>query len=207
MVAAVTMLAAFVPGASARTFSVDENGFRAVWSSLEFQSESITTIGCPMTLEGTFTGRTIAKRLDAIVGRVIRADVRGGLAAGECTGGNFRANTETLPWDITYKGFEGTLPNITGIRIDIIRIVYEIDSLDFLIPKCRSTTSLTEPASGTIRVIKEASGLLKFEMLTADSTRRIVCRDPFEFNVRFSFRGEASVARRGSTTRILVNLI
>ncbi|MFL5909759.1 MAG: hypothetical protein ACJ768_04215 [Gaiellaceae bacterium] len=205
MVAAFTMLAAFVPGASARTISVDENGFRAAWAGLEFQSESITTIRCPVTLEGTFTGRTIVKRLDAVVGRVIRADVRGNLP--ECTGGTARANTESLPWDIIYKGFEGTLPNITGIRVDLNRASFEIDSLDFLIPKCNSTTSLTEPASGTISVVREAGGLLKFDRLTADPTRRIACRDPFEFNLRGNFRGEATVARRGSTTRILVSLI
>ncbi|MFL5909760.1 MAG: hypothetical protein ACJ768_04220 [Gaiellaceae bacterium] len=207
LVAALTMLAAFVPPASARTFSFDDNNFRAAWSSIEFSSESISTVRCPLTLEGTFVGRTVAKRAGAVIGRVIRADFRGGLAAGECTNGTARANTETLPWDITYDSFAGTLPNITSVRLSLIGASFEADSLDFLIPKCRSTMSITEPGGGSVSVIREVGGVLRFDRLRADETRRIVCRDPFEFNLRGSFSGEATITRRGSTTRIAVSLI
>ncbi|MFL5909756.1 MAG: hypothetical protein ACJ768_04200 [Gaiellaceae bacterium] len=207
MVAALTMLAAFVPRASARAFSFDDNNFRAAWNSIEFASESITSIRCPLTLEGTFVSRTVAKRVGAVIGRVIRADVRGGLAAGECTNGSVRANTETLPWDIAYDSFAGTLPNITSVRLSLVGASFEADSLDFLIPKCRSTMTITEPGGGSVSVIREVGGVLRFERYRADETRRIVCRDPFEFNIRGAFSGEAAMTRRGSTTRIAVSLI
>jgi hypothetical protein len=121
--AAALMLASAVSTASARTLSITNQSFRVTWRSLEFDG-GIVTIRCPVTLEGSFHSRTIAKIEGSLIGYITRAIAN----QNACTNGrgipfngtepyNGGTASQTLPWHVTYEAFEGTLPNISSIDI------------------------------------------------------------------------------------------
>ena len=118
--AATTLLALLATAAPARNFSTSNQNIRLVWSSLEFAS--VATIRCSLTLEGSFHSRTIAKTARALIGYLTSAAIRRPCTNGEAWSANGREAhprlgtlANTLPWHITYEGFQGTLPNITNI--------------------------------------------------------------------------------------------
>jgi hypothetical protein len=132
--ASALLLAAFVGSASAAHLSQSETRFRVTYSPLSFVPSFGSTVRCPVTLEGSFTERTIPKTV-APIGRVTSVTV------GTCESGRARANTETLPWTIEYASFEGTLPNITAISQHLVRPSFEVDGEIFGIEvRCRYTT-------------------------------------------------------------------
>ncbi len=78
-------------------------------------------IKCDLTLEGSLTRSTFEKRVGTNVGALERATV------GRCEGGELRISG--LPQPIFYQGFEGTLPEITGLRLStgtIEKLIFEI---------------------------------------------------------------------------------
>lgn len=122
---ATAALAASVHGASARNLSISNQSIRAVWAPVTvIIPESALEFTCLMTLEGSFHSSTIAKVNDALIGYITRAIV-GHPCAGagemwvhngtEAPLGNVRATS--LPWHMTYRGFTGTLPTITEVRV------------------------------------------------------------------------------------------
>jgi hypothetical protein len=114
LLAATVMLTAFSSVASAGRLSVSSNLFRVTWRSLEFESAALGTVRCPITLEGSYHARTMAKVNGALVGYITRA----GIGTAGCTGGRATALAETLPWHIRYRSFVGTLPRIAEIVED-----------------------------------------------------------------------------------------
>ncbi len=116
---AALLLAAAVSIASARSLSTSNQNFRVTWSRLEMQS-SVATIGCQVTLEGSFHARSIAKVARTLIGAVTRADVK----EESCTGARVRANGP-FPWHLTYESFEGTLPSITAVNLLLQRFLFE----------------------------------------------------------------------------------
>lgn len=133
--ASALLLAAAVGSASATHLSQNEQNFKVTYSPLSFVT-NIGTVRCQVTMEGSFHSRTIAKVVGTLVGYTTRVSV------GTCESGTARANTETLPWHIQYAGFEGTLPNITGIQQKLIRPSFEVAGEIFGITGklCRYTT-------------------------------------------------------------------
>lgn len=115
------ILASAVTAASARNLEVSNQNFRIVYSPLSF--EAAATINCSVTLEGTFHYRTIVKSIGALIGYVTRAIVRrpceglGEAWAYTEREGELTNNVTSLPWHVTYEGFEGTLPDIRTIRL------------------------------------------------------------------------------------------
>lgn len=200
---AAFILSAAVGTASANRLSVDEQGFRIVWTSLEFTAPELgVRILCPVTLEGSFHSRTIVKTLHSLIGHVTRAIING--ASPPCTGGTATVLTENLPWHVTYEGFGGTLPIITSVRVLLIGARFRIDPSGIL-PSCLATTTTTEPISGTIRIGREAGGELKSEELIPGS-ERILCSSALG-ELTGGFQGNGNVTRLGASTRILVRLI
>jgi hypothetical protein len=65
-------------------------------------------VSCNVTLNGSFIRGTFTKVRGTTVGTLSSATVR------ECTGGSITYSG--FPVSITYESFEGTLPNITGIK-------------------------------------------------------------------------------------------
>ncbi len=116
--AAAALLALAVQGAGANRLSVGSRTYRAVWSSLQMSAAGFGMVRCPVTLEGSFHSSTLAKVTGALVGYVSRAT----MVSGACTGGTASALRETLPWHVRYDGFSGTLPNVTGVSLRLIRL-------------------------------------------------------------------------------------
>jgi len=117
---AALLLSAAISTAGARSLSVSSQTIRATWSRLGFNDESLgLSIGCHLTLEGSFHSRTIAKVSRALIGAITRVDV----FTERCTGG-FVKGKPPFPWHITYESFIGTLPNISSVRLLLARFRY-----------------------------------------------------------------------------------
>jgi hypothetical protein len=138
---ATAALLATVTGAGARNIDITngEQGLRLVWRPVSFEAFG-ETVTCNLTLEGTFSARTFAKRRETPIARITRAAVE------SCTGGTFRVNSETLPWTVTYQSFTGTLPRISTITKDLVQASFEVQPFGF--PKCRYTSETGEPIRG-----------------------------------------------------------
>lgn len=108
----ITMMALAISSASARSLSISNQTFRAVWNPVTLAEPLGGTVSCPMTLEGSLHSRTIAKVSYALIGYITRA--LSGVPA-SCTGGEMTILQETLPWHVRYFGFSGTLPNIAAV--------------------------------------------------------------------------------------------
>ncbi len=125
-VAAALVLAIGVAGAQARRFELSSQTIRAIWTELPFiLGES--TPRCPVTLEGSFHSKTLSKVSGELVGYITRARTRKGAENCASNWGALFLDTEegfaqTLPWHILYDSFEGTLPVIRGIRVQIIEL-------------------------------------------------------------------------------------
>lgn len=191
--AAALLLSMAITTASAREFRLDEQRFRVTWTSLEFVEPSLgIRILCPVTLEGSFHSATLRKVVDSLIGHVTRAEVN----SSACRNGTATVLRETLPWHITYGGFSGALPNITGIRVSLIRPSFRLRVLFF---EC-----LSQPARvpGTISGTREAGGAFKAERLVPDPGR-YPCGEAFEGE----FVGNGNVTKLNSTVRPLITLI
>jgi hypothetical protein len=119
---AAIVLASAIGTASANRISLTDNTFRQIWRPLSFTGGSVV-IACTITLEGSFHYNTLIKVARSLVGYVTKAAVAhpcegsGEVFADngvENAGGGVLANS--LPWHITYEGFEGRLPLIEGFR-------------------------------------------------------------------------------------------
>jgi hypothetical protein len=195
--AATLVLASAVGSASANSVSVSNQGFRINWARLTFsESGGGLPISCPVTLEGSFHARTLAKTIDALVAHITRA-VHGG-----CQEGTATILTASLPWHVTYQGFTGTLPSITGVRHQLIGAEFQIEP--GLGIRCLARTSASFPAAGDAN--REAGG--DITSLSADSELLIpVTGSPLcpQYGI-FSGSGEVHVL--GSTTaRVRMTLI
>src|SRR6185436_10915372 len=83
---AVTLaLANCVGAASARNISVNNSGFRIVWTPMSITARE--TVECDVTMEGTFHYRTFVKMRSLLIGNITRAIVR----HETCRGGDFFA--------------------------------------------------------------------------------------------------------------------
>jgi hypothetical protein len=70
--AAAFVLAAFVATASAQRFETSNQGIRATFAELRFGTIEEIEGRCPVTVEGTFHSRTIAKNGESLVGYITR---------------------------------------------------------------------------------------------------------------------------------------
>lgn len=126
---AAAMLFSLAPGVgSARNFSISERNFAAIWdaglggskTNLTWRDSSGNSVACPLTLSGRFLEQRIVKTVGAKIG-----EITGG-ALGRCVTGTATLLTETMPWEIRYGGFTGSLPSISGININIIGFAFGV---------------------------------------------------------------------------------
>jgi len=193
---ALVLLAAVASTASARSFSSSVQTFRSMWTRLEFTNElGFGTLSCAITLEGSFHSRTIAKTAE-LVGAVTRVDIRR-----PCTNGEAVARTETLPWHVTYSGFIGNLPNITGIILLLSRLRIAIT----LPGECDGEYgSATDNIRST--ATREAGGGMTTVEPSNDRTTLIRTNSGF-CPSRGGFGGNATVTALNSASRITLTLI
>jgi hypothetical protein len=166
---AATLVMAFAANsASARNISISHGElFNAIWRPLRFVSSGLTAASCNVTLEGSFHYRTFLKVRESLVGYITRAIAR------ECTIGSATILTTNLPWHIRYQGFEGTLPNITAIRIRLILAEFRIHEPIFN-TECLARTTSTAPAEGAVR-LSEGNERRLVTGITADRVPGILC--------------------------------
>lgn len=199
-VIATAMLAAAVGSASAGRFSVSNQNFRVTWARLEL-TNTVTenSVRCPLTLEGSFHSATIRKVARALLGYISRASV----ANTSCTGGNATVNQESLPWHLTYEGFIGALPNITGLRLLLIKGSFIISTGG---NTCRVTGTLENPSSAIANL---TSGTIT--SLRADESRRFpMVNGPGGLFCGLAvgiWSGTGGVTLLGATTNITIRLI
>lgn len=113
--AAALLLAISVGAASANKLSISHGSlFRIEWSGLNFSSVGGSFIKCALTLEGSIHSTTFAKVRDLLVGYITNATPSTPCAIGSAT-----VLSETLPWHLTYRGFEGVLPAISAAVLSI----------------------------------------------------------------------------------------
>jgi len=131
-IASAVVLASAVGLASANRLSVTNQRFRAVWTPLTFsESFGFFTVRCNITMEGSFHSATIVKTIGSLIGYVTTANVSHPCTGGEAWAWNgterFLRTGTSLPWHLTYEGFTGTLPGITGVRILLVRPKFTIE--------------------------------------------------------------------------------
>jgi len=149
-VAALT-IATVVDEATANRLSYSNERFRIIWTSLTFsESGGGFPITCPVTLEGSFHYRTMTKVRDSVVAVISRAIVNDP----GCTEGQATILSETLPWNVSYQSFGGTLPNITSVRHKLIGAAFQIEP--GLGISCLARSTPESPAAG--EATREAGG-------------------------------------------------
>src|SRR5689334_17296468 len=94
-IVSVFVLAYAVGVASARSLVPSHESFRITWTELKFFDEGGARLSttCPVTMEGSFSMRTILKVPNSLIGFITRAIVR----ENACTEGPARFLQETLP--------------------------------------------------------------------------------------------------------------
>lgn len=127
---AVIVLAS-ATAASARIFSITDQHFRIVWTPLTLSDAfGFVSVRCNFTMEGSFHSNTITKVIGSLIGYVTAARYSRPCTNGEAwiwngTEGEL-SGASTLPWHITYEGFNGTLPNVTRLRWLVARAKFTI---------------------------------------------------------------------------------
>lgn len=210
-VAASLLLAAVVSTASAGRLSVSNQNIRATWASIEFNAEGLAVIRCPLTLEGSFHTRTIAKTARALIGAVTRAIVN---QAG-CSNGigapfngteryNGTTTPNTLPWHITYESFTGTLPNITAINLLLSRFRFGLrDSAGLCTGQYGTATDNITAAANR----EAAGGITTLVPVAGRNNATLERRDGGIFCPNGRLVGTGNVTLLGTAARITVTLI
>jgi uncharacterized membrane protein len=184
---ATVFLGALVSTASAVRLSSSSQTFRAGYARVDFIGGFGTT-ECPLTLEGSFHRRTIAKEGRILIGFLTRAIL------GTCTEGAGTILTATLPWHIRYASFSGTLPNITAINTDVAGLSFQITEPVF------GVTCLASNGTITMTYNRVAAGALTTAVLSG--------RSPTNCGLDGTISGTSnSFTVLGAATRITVTLI
>jgi hypothetical protein len=150
IVGATALLCAVVSTASAGKLSSSSQTLRATFPRVDF-SGGFGTVECPVTVEGSFHARTIAKTPGNLTGSVTAGTV------GSCTRGGATMLAETLPWHVRYTSFTGTLPSIATITANVIGVGFRIREPTFGV-FCQIVSTTAEPAIMTFT--REGSGRL-----------------------------------------------
>jgi hypothetical protein len=184
---AAMCMAMAVGSASATRLNTNANNWKIVWTSLSLNAPGAgATVTCAVTLEGSFHSTSITKTSGSLVGYVQNAEVRNA-----CTGGTARALRETLPWHVRYDSFTGTLPTITGVKLQLVGARFNIFPSG--LAECLTETTAAKPAKGIANV--EAGG--RITSFSADSTATIPLRGGF----LCSLAGEGNFSGNGTATQ------
>jgi len=142
---AIITLGVVVSAASAGRLSSSSTTIRATWARYDYTG-GFGTVECEVTLEGSMHARTMTKTAGALSGFITAASV-----SSPCRRGSSTILSETLPWHVTYKGFSGTLPNITSVVTDITGGGFRIREPTFGIG-CLTRTTAERPSTGTFNL-------------------------------------------------------
>ncbi len=178
--------------ATGRSFRFDEPEFEWAWTAFTIRYNA-REVSCPLTLQGRFNATTIAKNIGRGIG-IIREKVE---APEMCTRGSTLIVSGIPALEVRYEGFEGTLPDITGIRVAIPGLSYtvrEFITCEYIPPGERPLRARIAVAGGRLTTITPESGTM-FE-----STNPRVC-------LPATFSGAGTITRWRSANRIAMTLI
>jgi len=195
--------------ASAGRLSLSSQTMRATWARFEWVSE-FGTIRCPLTLEGSFHSRTIAKVARALIGAVTRAAFNqeacasGSMAAfngSESYNGTRPANT--LPWHLSYESFSGSLPIISSLNLLFSRFRFGLT-----LPAVFTCQYGTTTDNLSLRISSERAGALTELAWVAGSDQITLFRRDSGFCPgTWRFLTPAPVTELGTTARLTLTLI
>ncbi|HXE46558.1 MAG TPA: hypothetical protein VN635_15350 [Conexibacter sp.] len=213
--AASMLLAIAVSGAPARSFRVNERNVEEIWNEalgapktkLGFTIPGRAPVECRVTLLGRSVETTIKKETTIRQGTINHGELE------SCTGGIATLRTETMPWEIRYRSFTGTLPRIRSATAGVIRATFGIRETGGL--ECEVATTAEKPG---IRIDGSSADAAETgfettgepENVTADRTASIPLRGEgflcaFSGDGRFS--GIGLVRNLPRTAKIRVTLI
>jgi hypothetical protein len=150
---AALALGAAVGNATARRLEVSEQRILVLFRALSFgQPGQEPTSICDVNIEGSFHSRTLSKVSGQLIGYITEAVVHRPCVRGAAwilNGVERLANGSTtpnsLPWHIRYDHFEGTLPRITIIDLQLIGAQFLVESLGL---SCLYTSTAANPMVG-----------------------------------------------------------
>jgi hypothetical protein len=195
---ATFLLALAVTEASANRLSVSNRNFRIVWLPADFGNTGVGNINieCDVTMEGSFHSATIAKTSGALVGFISRGTIA------NCINGRAEFIQTTLPWHVRYGGFEGTLPNISGVTLNIVGLGVTLEREGVT---CTTHTTAAQPLVGIART--GAGGAVNSfrgdETRTFPLSREGLCL----FAGEGKFSGSGSFKVLGTTQTVSIRLI
>ena len=204
LLAATALLALAASGASARSFSFSEKNFELIWNPALTSKTQLTfgdnsgsiVIECNVTLLGRYSVNTVAKRTEVNQGTINHGETEG------CRNGTLTIRTETMPWNLRYRSFTGTLPAITTITTGMIGATFRVRERNGA--TCISQTTTAEPGVG---IIEER--LTNLETIRADETRTIRLGGEFlcNFATPGHFAGRGLIRNLPRTANITITLI
>lgn len=184
LVAALTIAVA-ASAASANILSFSERNLQFTWTALTFAPAVGTPARCAVTLSGSLHGNTLSKTVGSLIGVINSAVI------GTCSEGSATALVATLPWHITYGGFQGRLPRISGVALRVIGASLQFG---FEHSTCLTTTSTTEPFA----FIANLSGTGQIASLRSDESIEIDLESFFCLFVGdLSYSGTGTVSAPG----------
>ena len=201
LLSAAVIMAALTNTSTARNLSSSSGTIRATWGELVFREPLGQTVKCAVTLEGSLHSRTIVKGNYNLIGNVTRAE----LVEGNCTNGTATIRRESLPWNVRYQGFEGTLPRISKIFLLVAGASFRARGG---FGTCEFTTreTLTEHGRGTF-VRNTATGALETVEVGGSITSNDNC-GPFGERIRGTLSSASNTLTvLGASTPITVTLI
>jgi len=203
---ATALLALAVGDASAGRFSTTERNLELIWDNALAGKTKFELIGrssginiqCKLTLLGRFSSNTIIKATGLNQGTINHGELK------ECEGGSGTIKAETFPWNLRYRSFSGSLPNIRSISTGLIGARFHTESGG---TTCDTTTETNHPALGIVEGGLETTG--EPENIIADRNGRIPLRGSFfcGFAGEGEFGGLGLVRNLPRTAKIRVTLI
>jgi hypothetical protein len=199
-------LAAAVNTATARRFEVSEQHLFGDSPEVTFEAAGNQII-CAVSVEGSFHSKTISKVSGQLVGSVTKVTVQHPCIRGELWVLNGIESIQgittpnTLPWQVLYLNFRGTLPRIAEIEGALIGSGFKIEIVGVL---CLYKTTATKWGEAQIKV--EAGGGIT--RIVANEEKRAPLFEGGAFcPSEYSQRGEGIVATQGTHREIFVRLV
>ena len=193
--AAAAALASATGTAGARNFALGnwERGFRITFTELGLFNtsarEGIPGFTCKVTMEGSFHSSTIRKVTLARIGHITRARFD------QCLdGATVRALTTTLPWEVRYDSFSGTLPLIDSVEVDIVGAGIEFTYEPFYGP-CLIRTTVNEPIQ--LELVLAFDWVAEVKTVGMNTIRELFCP-----RIWFEGGGQATVLNGTATIRV-----
>jgi len=196
--ALISGLALFAGTAAASRLEIPnfERGFR-IFNPVWIEIGPAIRIECNLTLEGSFHRRTFPKTERLLIGYITAAE----MGLGSCTENWIPEELRsTLPWHLQYRGFTGSLPNITGVLFRFVGVSLSIEKA--LVGGCLIRTTETAPLTGRASVASGELSEFRFEASTIPTSTERFCPE-----ASATIEGRVSITVLGSTSRIRLRLI